>query len=250
LTEHHPDALPMGLAKVAGRLQQVVTTAVRDGVGPLTGAVAYAEDRLGRYTGQGQGRGRGEGNAPDLLEDRDPGAPGSPEAEKAIDRIVRESVLAAGTNGFVTGVGGFVTSIATLPANAVGNLIINARMVGATAHLRGYDLDDPHVQTVLTLVVAGSSPQSVASAVGVKLGKGAALGAIQAIPMSVLRAINRRASIALVAKYGTKKAAITLAKAVPWVGGLVGGTVDATLTRGVAAAAKMTFPASPQPSVS
>lgn len=247
MTEHHPDAVPKGLAKVAGRLQQVVTTAVRDGVGPLTGAVAYAEDRLGRYTNQGQGRGRGEGNGPDLLED---GAPGSPEAEKAIDRIVRESVLAAGTNGFVTGVGGFVTSIATLPANAVGNLIINARMVGATAHLRGYDLDDPHVQTVLTLVVAGSSPQSVASAVGVKLGKGAAIGAIKAIPMSVLRAINRRASIALVAKYGTKRAAITLAKAVPWVGGLVGGTVDATLTRGVAAAAKRTFPASPQPSVS
>ena len=123
-------------------------------------------------------------------------------------------------------------------------------MVGATAHLRGYDLDDPHVQTVLTLVVAGSSPQSVASAVGVKLGKGAALGAIKAIPMSVLRAINRKASIALVAKYGTKRAAITLAKAVPWAGGLVGGTVDATLTRGVAAAAKRTFPASPQPSVS
>lgn len=115
-------------------------------------------------------------------------------------------------------------------------------MAGAVAHLRGYDLDDPHVRTVLSLVVAGSSAQKVAADVGSSLGKGAAVSAIKALPIGYLRAINRRLPIMLVAKYGTKRAAITLVKLVPWVGGLVGGGVDATLTRSVGGAAKKAFP--------
>jgi len=239
------DLEPSGLSGVAGRLQQLVTLAVRDGIGPLTGAVAYAEDRLRRYDGDSAG--------PAL--DRDPdddvrdaaAAPGSKPAEQAIDRIVWESVLAAGANGFVTGIGGIVATGAMLPANIVGNLVVNARMVGAIAHLRGYELDDPHVRTVITLVVAGSSAQSAVSTVGVKLSEAAGLAAIRSIPISALRAINRRASMALVAKYGTKRSAITLVRAVPFVGGLAGGGVDAAVTRGVAAGARSAFPAIERP---
>ncbi len=35
------------------------------------------------------------------------------------------------------------------------------------------------------------------------------------------------------AKYGTKRSAVTLAKGVPLVGGVVGGSVDAVSTRAV-----------------
>jgi uncharacterized protein (DUF697 family) len=45
------------------------------------------------------------------------------------------------------------------------------------------------------------------------------------------------------AKYGTERAAVTLAKAVPVVGGVVGGSVDAAFTRSIGAAAKKMFPA-------
>lgn len=225
-------AAPKALVKAGAKLEKLIVTAVEDGIGPLTGAVAYADTRLARAQGGG-----GHASA-----DARPPVPGSPEAERAIARILRESALAAGTSGFVSGVGGFTTSLVTVPASAVGNLVINARMAGAVAHLRGYDLDDPHVRTVLNLVVAGSSAQKAASAVGSSLGKGAAVSAIKALPIGYLRAINRRLPIMLVAKYGSKRAAITLAKLVPWVGGLVGGSVDATLTRSVGAAAKKAFP--------
>lgn len=51
----------------------------------------------------------------------------------------------------------------------------------------------------------------------------------------------------LVAKYGTKRSAVTLAKVIPVVGGVVSGGIDVGYTRLVAKAAKQVFPAEPQP---
>jgi 4-diphosphocytidyl-2C-methyl-D-erythritol kinase len=48
--------------------------------------------------------------------------------------------------------------------------------------------------------------------------------------MAVLHSINKKAGFHLVAKFGTKRAAITLAKGVPILGGIVGGAVDAGAT--------------------
>jgi hypothetical protein len=88
-----------------------------------------------------------------------------------VQRIIRESVAAAGANGLVTGVGGFATMPVTIPANVAGSLIINARMVGAIAHLRGFDLSGPHTQAMSMLTVAGSSAQPSAAALGVEVGQ-------------------------------------------------------------------------------
>ncbi|MGH3997617.1 MAG: EcsC family protein [Pseudonocardiaceae bacterium] len=163
--------------------------------------------------------------------------------DAAIRRVIRESVVAAGTQGFVTGLGGFVAMPVTLPANLAGSLIINARMVGAIAHLRGYDLEDPHTQAVMMLTIAGSSVQATASAVGVKVGAAFAKQAIAAVPMAVIRQINKRAGVYLIAKYGTKRSVLTLSKAVPGIGGLVGGSVDAALTRTIGRTAMTLFSA-------
>ena len=61
--------------------------------------------------------------------------------------------------------------------------------------------------------------------------------------MAVIHKINAKAGIYLVAKYGTNRSAITLAKLVPGIGGIVGGSVDASLTRAIGGAAKKAFPA-------
>lgn len=129
----------------------------------------------------------------------------------------------------------------TLPVNTAGSLIINARMVGAIAHLRGYDIKDPHTQAVLMLVVAGSGGQAALAELGVTIGKQGAKQAINAVPIAVIRAINKKAGFYLIAKYGTERSAITLAKLVPGVGGIVGGSVDASLTRFIGRQAKKAF---------
>lgn len=215
-------------AKVAAQLQQLVVRAVENGVGPVTGSVAYADARLDA-----------------LLEKRAPGIEGAPsedEIERTIDRLIKEAIGASATNGFVTGLGGLVAMPVTLPANLAGALVINARLAGAVAYLRGYDLADPHVQTFVTLVAAGGSASGALAAAGAKVGAKLSMQAIKAIPLSVLRAINLRAGFMLVAKYGTQRSVITLAKAVPFVGGAVGGGVDAGLTAIVGKAAKQSFP--------
>lgn len=203
------------LAVRAGeQFQRLVHHVLHEGIGPVTGSVPYAEDRRERLD--------------------DP--------EQAIRRIRQESVLAAGSAGFLSGVGGLATLPVTLPANLAGSLIINVRMVGAIAHLRGWNLDDPHTEAMATLVAAGSSAQAAMSRFGVRLGTERAKQAIKAVPIALIREINKKAGFMLVAKYGTKRSAVTLVKAVPLAGGVVGGGVDAALTSAVGRAAMGAFP--------
>jgi len=202
------------LARSADQIRTSLLKFVSDGAGPVSGAKAYAADRLER-----------EGNA-----------------EAAIRRIVRESQLSTGTSGFVTGLGGFVTMPITIPAAFAGAALLNARMVGAISHLRGYDTEDPFVQQVLLVVVAGGSANAALREVGVNIGKKAAVNAVKNFPIETIRAINRKVGFMLLAKYGTQRSVITLVKVVPVLGGFVGGAVDATFTKSVATAAKKAFP--------
>lgn len=219
---------------VARRLRQVATKVVNDGVGPITGSAAYAEARLSKVRGP---------EPQDGDDAQQPWEPDSADIERVIRRLVKESVAASSANGFVTGLGGFVTMPITLPANVAGAFVINARLAGAIAYLRGYDLRDPHVQTIVTLAAAGSSLASSLQAVGVKVGTKLTAQAIKALPMAVIRRINARVGFMLLAKYGTKRSVVTLAKGIPLVGGAVGGGVDATFTIVVGKAARASFPA-------
>ena len=162
--------------------------------------------------------------------------------DKVIKRLILESVEAAGVNGFVTGLGGFIAMPVTIPANMAGALVVNARLAAAIAYLRGYDPSDPHVRTMVTLVAVGSNAQQIAKSVGIKAGEKVAINAIKRLPIAVIREINKKAGFSLVAKYGTKRSLVTLAKGVPLVGGVVGGGVDATMTGVIGRTARSMFP--------
>lgn len=228
--EHHDDA-----PQEPNALQRMVLSVISKGVGPVTGSVDYAHARLRDENGGSVPVPQDPLNA--VYEDA-----GSAAAERAIQRIRREAAAAAGTNGFITGLGGFVTLPLALPANVAGVLVINARLVGAIAYLRGYKLTDPHTQAMAMLVVAGTSAQRAASLIGIKVGTNLTKALIRQVPISLIREINKRVGFMLIAKYGTKRATVTLAKSVPIVGGLAGGAVDATLTAAVGRVACRVFP--------
>lgn len=195
---------------------------INEGVGPITGSVTWAEDRLSRRQGTDYRPPHAEGRlSPESMKD---------DVDAVVARLVRESVTAAGTQGFLTGLGGLVVAGMMIPANIAATFAINIRMVGAIAHLRGWDVKDPHVRTVALMLAIGMSAQSVLAAFGVKLGQRLAQQAIKKIPAELLRALNKKAGTHLVVKYGTKRGMIVLVKGVPLVGGLVGGAVDATST--------------------
>lgn len=188
---------------------------IESGVGPIDGAASYAASRRGKF--------------------------GDP--EKAIKRIVNETVAATASAGFVTGLGGLATMPVAIPANLAGTMLLNVRMVAAVADLRGWDIEDDAVRLLALLVIAGESPVEAMSTIGIKVGQKLTENLIASIPVETIRAINKKAGFYLVAKYGTERSAITLAKAVPLVGGVVGGSVDAAFTRSIGSAAKKMFPA-------
>lgn len=221
--------------RAPNQLLKLVGTVIDTGVGPLTGSIAWAEDRLACVQGD-RYKSNEESTRKISLEERE-------DIDKAIARLIVESVQAAGVNGFVTGLGGFITLPVTIPANMAGALVINARLAAAIAYLRGYDPKDPHVRTVVTLIAVGSNAQQIAKAVGVKVGQKVAMEAIKKLPIAIIREINKKAGFMLLAKYGSKRALVTLAKGIPLVGGVVGGAVDASMTSVIGRTSRSMFPA-------
>ena len=142
----------------------------------------------------------------------------------------------------MTGIGGFIAMPVTVPANMAGALVINARLAGAIAYLRGDDPKDPHVRTVATLVAVGSNAQQIVKTIGIKVGEKVVIQAIKQLPIALIREINKKAGFMLLAKYGSKRALVTLAKGVPLVGGVIGGAVDATMTGAIGRTARAMFP--------
>ncbi|MGE3810909.1 MAG: EcsC family protein [Candidatus Nanopelagicales bacterium] len=195
------------------KLQQIVLDVVDHGAGPIVGSAAYGAARLDD-----------EGDV-----------------DAAIDRIVRESVLTTGSAGFLTGLGGFLALPLTFPANVASNLVVNARMVGAIAHVRGHDLDDPRTQASILLTVAAADADKVLGELGVPIDEDGPHATISRLPVPVVREINRRASLFLVAKYGGKRLAFSMVRAIPVVGGLVGGGIDGALTQYDGSLAERTF---------
>jgi hypothetical protein len=231
----HPET---GATAAAGqKLVALVNGVVEKGVGPVTGSVDYAHAR------HRDAEGGKTAPPPDTPMDAMFDGAGSPESEQTVNRIIKESIAAAATQGFVTGLGGFVTFAVAMPVNIAGSLIINSRMVGSIAYLRGYQLSDPHTKAVLMLVVAGSSAQHAASMMGIKVTTALSKNLIKSIPIQVIRQINRRAGFLLITKYGTKRGIVTLAKGVPVAGAAVGGAIDGGLTAAIATSAKKAFPA-------
>lgn len=208
------------LDKLGSALVKQLMKVVDEGVGPITASRDYAEARLAHF--------------------------GDP--EKAIKRIVAETTASSGMAGFVTGLGGFIALPVALPANIAGQAILNARMVGAIAHLRGWDLQDELVRNSILITIAGGTPNAVLTEFGVAVARKGAEAAVKKLPVAIVREINKRVGFMLVAKYGTKRSVVTLSKLVPGVGGVVGGAVDATFTRLVGRLARNSFPA-PAPAV-
>jgi hypothetical protein len=159
-----------------------------------------------------------------------------------IRSLIRWHVAAATTTGFATGLGGLVTLPVTLPAGLGAAWLLQARMIGSIAHIRGYDVADERVRTLVIAAIAGDATVSeVTKRIGNDFATRAGKAAVQRVPGKVLIEINKKVGFRLLTKGGTK-GVVNLGKAVPVLGGLVGGAVDGTSTRAVGAVALRAFP--------
>lgn len=163
-------------------------------------------------------------------------------SEVAIKKMVSWQIRKATTSGFVTGLPGLITTPVTLPVNISSVLYIQMRMIAGVAHIRGYDLKDDEVKTMVYMCLAGQSVGDVLKAGGVQVAKKAATSGIKKIPGTVIVKINQAIGFRLITKFG-EKGVINLGKLIPFAGGIVGGGFDMTTTRTIAKFATNTFTA-------
>ncbi|MGW1343861.1 EcsC family protein [Kribbella sp. NPDC002412] len=186
----------------AGVLRQILEIAI-DGYQRFPGAEQIADAKLSRSGG---------------------------DAQFAIDAVIDQHIRLAGFQGFVTSIGGLVTLPVALPANLTGLAIVQARMVAAIAHLRGYDLDDPRVRTAVITCMLGedgvldrlkkaslpTSPLAIATA--------------PVFDPELDRQVAGEVVAELIARISGKRMALTVTRRIPLLGGAVGAGVDGFAT--------------------
>ncbi|KAB8145768.1 EcsC family protein [Chloroflexia bacterium SDU3-3] len=149
-----------------------------------------------------------------------------------VKKLITSHTSAAAATGFVTGLGGIITLPVAIPANIVGVLFAQIRMVAAIACMGEYDVHDHQVQTLCYICLCGNSAGEILKGVGVQASTKIAQRAIQQIPFAAIKKINQAVGFRLITKFGTT-GVVNLGKALPLVGGVVGGTFDAVSTRAI-----------------
>jgi uncharacterized protein (DUF697 family) len=128
----------------------------------------------------------------------------------------------------------------TLPANVAGVMAIQLRMIGAIANLGGFHENTEEKKTGMYLCLLGSQAGDVLSKTASQFAVKFATASLKKLPGAVLTKINQQIGFRLVTKFG-EKGLLNIHKAIPVLGGVVGGTIDAFSTYAIAKAAKALF---------
>ncbi|GAA6527077.1 EcsC family protein [Intrasporangium sp. DVR] len=162
--------------------------------------------------------------------------------EEAIRIVERSHRRLGAAGGFVTGLGGFFTMPVALPANVLEFYLLGTRMTAATARLRGYDIDQPQIRSAVLLTLAGADTEDLLKKAGVFAAGGRLTSvALERLPAPALMVLNKAIAFRLLGRLGSGVIA-KLGRAVPVVGGLVGGGVDLYLLGRIAKQATEEFP--------
>lgn len=160
--------------------------------------------------------------------------------EDKIDTLIRYQVLKATTSGFVTGLGGVLTLPVAIPANLVSVMYLQLQMVAAIARMGGHDVRNDRVKAVCYACLCGNAATEVLQTAGITIGKKLTEKAIKQLSFDVIKKINQAVDVRLITKFG-QTGVINLGKAVPLVGGVIGGAFDGTTTYAVGRVAKNVF---------
>ena len=158
----------------------------------------------------------------------------------AINHLVNWQITSSATAGFITSFGGLPSMAVTLPANIAGVMAIQLRMIGAIAELGGFHENTEEKKTGMYLCLLGSQAGDVLSKTASQFAVKFATASLKKLPGEVLKKINQAVGFRLFTKFG-QKGLVNIHKAIPVLGGVVGGSVDALSTYSIAKAAKALF---------
>lgn len=148
--------------------------------------------------------------------------------EDQVDSLIKWQVAKAATSGFVTGLGGVMIMPLTVPANIASVIYVQIRMIAAIAYMGGHDIREDRVKSLIYICMVGNGAKELLKDMSVKAGE------------RLAAKIAEKVSTNIASKTG-QKSVTSLSKAVPVLGGVVGGSYDAITTRVVGKVAKKIF---------
>ena len=157
----------------------------------------------------------------------------SNDATTAAKKFINYQIAKCTTAGFVTGLGGIITLPVAIPANVGSVMYVQMRMIACLAYMGGYDTNSDQVQTLVYACLAGISIDQILKQAGIQFGNKFVMAMVKKIPGEVLTKINQKVGFRFVTKFGTK-GIVNIGKAVPVVGGMIGGGFDFVETKVIA----------------
>ena len=155
------------------------------------------------------------------------------DVELAAKTFINYQIAKCTTSGFLAGLGGLITLPVTIPANVGSVMYVQMRMIACLAHMGSFDTNSDQVQTLVYACLAGISIDQLVKNVGIQFGLKFTTAMVKKIPGTVLTKINQKVGFRFLTKFGTK-GLINIGKAVPVVGGIIGGGFDLVETKIIA----------------
>ncbi len=165
---------------------------------------------------------------------------GYPDDDARAAALVRWETAKNFTTGFLTGLGGFVTLPVAVPSALAASWVLQARMAAAIARIYGHDLASERTRTKVLLSLAGDVAREAMKDLGLDVGDRLTQRAVEQIPGRALVEVNKRIGARLLVGAG-QRVALRFPRAVPVLGGVVGGALDALVCRKVGSTAKRLF---------
>jgi uncharacterized protein (DUF697 family) len=157
-----------------------------------------------------------------------------------IDSLIRWQNAKCATSGFLSGIGGAMTLPISVPADLAACYFVQIRMIGAIAVMRGYDLQDDKVKSLVYLSLCGDGMKEIVKGLGIQVGAQLTKAAISKISGKALIRLNKAVGFRLLTKFG-EKGIVNLGKVIPLVGALIGAAVNAYSCDVTGEAAKKIF---------
>ena len=157
----------------------------------------------------------------------------TPDAKRAAKSFIKYQIAKCTTSGFITGLGGLITLPVAIPANVSSVMYVQMRMIACLAYMGGYDTNSDQVQTLVYACLAGISIDQVLKNVSIQFGTKFTVAMVKKIPGTALTKINQKVGFRFLTKFGSK-GLINIGKAVPIVGGVIGGGFDLVETEIIA----------------
>lgn len=144
--------------------------------------------------------------------------------EKMANHAIYESTMWSIGAGVATGLVG----IAGIPVDLVNCLYSQVKLSSALFTIHGYDTSNESIWIIIIAAAAGVSLTELATHFGTAVAIKAIQKAVLNKPLRVLMKINGPLTIKIISKIAGKNAARAI-KAIPAVGGIVGGGVNAVM---------------------